>query len=1188
VVKDTFVYSNKGFKRFAQAQLLADEICYTDAAETPQWLTYYISKPLVGQADPASIPSAPSFKAIPTPPLTAPKLPALATALQQPSGDAVKTLNDLLNRFPTIARNMQPGLEKLFQEFTADVAKGTPVQTPASGQEGEEPDDRLERTSSAVSTSSRASSFMGRTLTRTATVLDAEENHLRGLAETLVMSAIDIFQSVDKQYLAALAAATNLSGPVIERMIERYVIEHVHDTILFPKVCSVMSHEDKELEANLRSMKDVDIAQVGIADGDKGDHSRRILAGIEAFKKMGVAGSPMEMCEILLQTERCLAVGAVEPTQAHRNSVSSEISTASKVPAVVATNADTLVSLLLMVVIRAPIRHLHARLVYMRDFAFIEDVESGELGYALSTFEGVLSYLSSNSRGLRRVSRTNRSLWQAVKQGNLKAVRKALEPGFDGEDSAADDTVSPADTESSNCRVTFSDDHMNPLEVFTSPTEEATLAHVFPWNDTEIRANGVKPKIKKRVSMSRTISNSSVSSSRSRSSTIGSIITVNSAMSAINEDISPQQLCQATNEAGHSLLMMAIEHDQKHILDYLLTLEELITKEQVLADSDNELITLLSAAVQAGKKSIVHSLLSYILRNASGTSLTSYLRRTDVKGRCVAHYVSDAPYLISELGELLPWKLKDNTGQTPLFALCRSYDVESYFELVDTAITAAVQSQKGDALLHLDDHVDKKGNTLLHLVTDPKLIQRLSYRTDADPNACNDKHFTPLMVASKFARTDVVRMLFGDERVDLQARDFRGLTAIDLAKDDEVRNRIDDMGLLLMIPSAEDQKTTVVRSFFVEDGSIRLVIKSGSRNINNTITVTTSRRSLLDFENLAQWLALEHPASYIPSVFNARSPFQIPSKPSRQMLRDLQLRLNNFLQTLFAHSTFRTHEMLWEFVLVPDIDPSMLADRAHRKAQLRLEKLREDYDPLLQRDEVRDIEHFVQHARQQILAVHNAYRAVFRCTASIRTILADISEAHHLNAQEAARSIGSFIPQPYINALSRFAKTYAQMEWSPTTQLQYSILGTVSATSALLTSYSRPSHLIRALRSAQAEFNKHASAVALSNSSPTKSVNPATRFLALLDDTARTSKRDQESREKAEVAGKELRHLGCELRYTQETIAGELAGWQESHAKGVRKALRDLARRSVVVERERLAGLRRVGRELRVGMGLED
>ena len=91
----------------------------------------------------------------------------------------------------------------------------------------------------------------------------------------------------------------------------------------------------------------------------------------------------------------------------------------------VTINADTLVSLLLVVVIRAPVRHLQARLSYMRHFIFIDDVESGEMGYALSTFEAVLSYLSQDSGGLRRASRRNRALWQAIKSGDLANHAKA-------------------------------------------------------------------------------------------------------------------------------------------------------------------------------------------------------------------------------------------------------------------------------------------------------------------------------------------------------------------------------------------------------------------------------------------------------------------------------------------------------------------------------------------------------------------------------------------------------------------------------------------------------------------------------------------------------------------------------------------------------------------------------------------
>ncbi len=41
-------------------------------------------------------------------------------------------------------------------------------------------------------------------------------------------AAIDLFQSVDKQQLSLLGATTDLTGPVVERLIERYVTENIH------------------------------------------------------------------------------------------------------------------------------------------------------------------------------------------------------------------------------------------------------------------------------------------------------------------------------------------------------------------------------------------------------------------------------------------------------------------------------------------------------------------------------------------------------------------------------------------------------------------------------------------------------------------------------------------------------------------------------------------------------------------------------------------------------------------------------------------------------------------------------------------------------------------------------------------------------------------------------------------------
>ena len=87
-------------------------------------------------------------------------------------------------------------------------------------------------------------------------------------------------------------------------------------------------------------------------------------------------------------------------------------------------------------------------------------------------------------------------------------------------------------------------------------------------------------------------------------------------------------------------------------------------------------------------------------------------------------------------------------------------------------------------------------------------------------------------------------------------------------------------------PAGEDGRiTTVVRSFFVEDATTRFVLKSGAPNPNGTVTVTTCRRSIADFENLSKWLAVECPASWLPTHFNLPSPFLIPSKPARSVLR---------------------------------------------------------------------------------------------------------------------------------------------------------------------------------------------------------------------------------------------------------------------------------------------------------------
>lgn len=311
VIKDTFVYSNKGFKSLNQAQLLSDAIFYSDFPERQQWLVYYISRPLVGTYEPISIVPATirtreQREADRLKKTQAVNGEASHGPLSSPRKKQIDSFNDLLNEFPMISRQMQTGLEKILKDYSGQFNK--PVSRPSlsrsssvsSRRSNQSLEDSLASLKSAVSDSE--------TLRPGMSSLDPEEDTMRFALENATTAAIDLFQSVDKQQLSMLGATSNLSGPVVERLIEKYVAEQLHERCLFPRICNIRKSEDSELESRIRRMADIDIAQVGIPI-EHGKQGKRNLAlrmdrGVAVFKKLGVASSPQEMVEILLATHK--------------------------------------------------------------------------------------------------------------------------------------------------------------------------------------------------------------------------------------------------------------------------------------------------------------------------------------------------------------------------------------------------------------------------------------------------------------------------------------------------------------------------------------------------------------------------------------------------------------------------------------------------------------------------------------------------------------------------------------------------------------------------------------------------------------------------------------------------------------------------------------------------------------------
>jgi len=121
---------------------------------------------------------------------------------------------------------------------------------------------------------------------------------------------------------------------------------------------------------------------------------------------------------------------------------------------------------------------------------------------------------------------------------------------------------------------------------------------------------------------------------------------------------------------------------------------------------------------------------------------------------------------------------------------------------------------------------------------------------------------------------------------------------------------------------------------------------------------------------------------------------------------------------------------------------------------------------------------------------------------------------------------------------------------------------------AILFALARPQSLITLVFDTSKAIDRHTSSLRRSDRWP----------LGLLDDTR--NKYHLEAAEKVEKSKEELRGLGSELRYTQQTVASELAGWQDLHEKMGKRAIRMLAQRMVVREKDRLEGMKRAVRGL--------
>lgn len=130
-------------------------------------------------------------------------------------------------------------------------------------------------------------------------------------------------------------------------------------------------------------------------------------------------------------------------------------------------------------------------------------------------------------------------------------------------------------------------------------------------------------------------------------------------------------------------------------------------------------------------------------------------------------------------------------------------------------------------------------------------------------------------------------------------------------------------------------------------------------------------------------------------------------------------------------------------------------------------------------------------------------------------------------------------------------------------------LTTYNTVIAMLLSLSRPTQLVSSITTSRKAIERSYNSLSRSTRWP----------LGLLDETR--IRLNEEKEDKVRKAKEEEEQLGKELRYTQQVVAAELAGWQELHEKQGRSAIRELAKGMLAREKYALEGMKRALRKLK-------
>lgn len=387
-MKDSYIYTQKGYKTFVRASVLSERLFHPATPLLPleaQFVVHELDVPLIGNPVPSRDVSATVSSRYDT---------LLATS-------DVKT-----NRFLSNSSTNGEGDTRLgFQDHPKDFSKL--------------------RKRSLESLLSAYPALSRQVLNPLLVHVDAFEcKHAKTEAELLSCydqffdTSLQIFQESDPNLLSRVGIENDLSGEDLADIVAQFVETKV-SWKLWRRVTQLRKELDVELFEAMEPISNIDIEQILLPQKvsvQKIAHlGRQLWLATNELKRLSSFTSADDKIEILLGAIDMLAStdnGDTRPlagsAMSHKFATESEF----------AVNADLLLPLIMVMLVRAAPKNFESELFYIEKFTY-RDTETGPLGWALVTLSGVVSQIKKESVKYSRISQCNSNFWKAVKDGTL-------------------------------------------------------------------------------------------------------------------------------------------------------------------------------------------------------------------------------------------------------------------------------------------------------------------------------------------------------------------------------------------------------------------------------------------------------------------------------------------------------------------------------------------------------------------------------------------------------------------------------------------------------------------------------------------------------------------------------------------------------------------------------------------------